>query len=41
MKPLAALLAGVLLVALALAGSSRHRTIKAGRQAGRRLHLHG
>jgi hypothetical protein len=33
MKTLAALLAGVLLVALALAGSSRPRTVKAGRQA--------
>ena len=33
MKTLAALLAGVLLVALALAGSSRHRTVKASRPA--------
>ncbi|MFL6213256.1 MAG: ARPP-1 family domain-containing protein [Blastocatellia bacterium] len=33
MKTLAALLAGVLLVALALAGSSRHRIVKTGRQA--------
>jgi hypothetical protein len=33
MKTLAALLVGVLLVALALAGSSRNRTIKASRQA--------
>lgn len=33
MKTLAALLAGVLLVALALAGSSRHRPVKASRQA--------
>jgi hypothetical protein len=33
MKTLAALLAGVLLVALALAGSSRNRTVKASRQA--------
>ncbi|MFL6277699.1 MAG: ARPP-1 family domain-containing protein [Blastocatellia bacterium] len=33
MKTLAALLASVLLVALALAGSSHHRTVKASRQA--------
>jgi len=33
MKTLAALLAGVLLVALALAGSSSHRRVSAGRQA--------
>jgi hypothetical protein len=33
MKTLATLLAGVLLVALALAGSSRHRTVNASRQA--------